>query len=237
MTVVQVYCLCLYAQFAMLYLDNDKQLLMLERMQLNCLPPMLAHFPPKLHHIPSKLDHFPLGIHHFPPGLDCTLLNSAGSDTARLAPQLWDHVSSNTYQAATQAGNATQGAAPALPPSATKRPCPSAAAYCQLGPLSELRRVPRPRFRLANQRPTATRRSLLDDFDAVEDFSHDGGLHLDVDCSFSASSLIKAHVQPGYHQQQQQQQHVRQWGSQKHGDCGSYQVGWCFCKHSMYWCW
>lgn len=149
---------------------------------------------------------------------------SAGSDTALMAPQLWSHLSSNAHQAASQAGRAPQGAAPALPPLAPKGPCPSAAAYCQLGPVSELRRVPRPRFRLANQRPTATRRSLLNDFDEVEDFSDDGSLHLDVGCSFNVSSLIKAHVQPGYcrHQQQQPQQQLQEWGLRKEGE---YQVG------------
>lgn len=83
--------------------------------------------------------------------------------------------------------------------------------------------MPRPRFRLANQRPSATRRSLLVDFNAVEDFSDDGSLHLEVDSSFNVSSLIKAHVQPGYHRQQQQQ--LREWGMQKHGGRCSYQVG------------
>lgn len=130
---------------------------------------------------------------------------------------------SNAHQAASQAANAPQGVAPALPPLAPKGPCPSAAAYRQLGPVSELRRVPRPRFRLANQHPTATRRSLLNDFDEVEDFPDDGSLQLDAGCSFNVSSLIKAHVQPGYcrHQQPQQQQ-LREWGICKEGD---YQVG------------
>ena len=174
-------------------------------------------------------------------GLNVCRSTSAGSDTALLAPQWWSHWSSNTHQAATQTGSPTQGAALALSSLPPKRPCPSAAAYRQLGPLSELRREPRPRFRLANQRPTATRRSLLNDFDAVEDFSDNGSLHLDVDCNFSVSSLIKAHVQSGHHQQQQQQQ-LRQWGSQKHAGCGSYQVGWaparlCFHKHHVCCCW
>ena len=140
-----------------------------------------------------------------------------------MLPQLWSQLGSNIHQAASQAGSAPQGAAPALPPLAPKGPCPSAAAHRQLGPLSELRRVPRPRFRLANQRPTATRRSLLDDFDEVGDLSDDGSLQFDADCSYNLSSLIKAHVQPGYcrHQQQPQQQ-LREWGLCKEGE---YQVG------------
>ena len=145
---------------------------------------------------------------------------------ALLAPQLCNQLSSDTHQAASEAQTST-GAGSALPPLAPKATWPSALTYRRL-PSSELRRVPRPRFRLANQRPTATRRSLLDDFDAVEDFSDDGSLQLDADCSSTVSSLIKAHVQPGYqrqHLQPRQQEQLREWCLRKDSSHASYQVG------------
>lgn len=142
----------------------------------------------------------------------------AGSDSALLAPQLCNQLRQNTYQAALQAEN-IRGAKSALPSLAPKH----AGAYRQLGEASELRRVPRPRFRLANQRPTATRRSLLNDFDAVENFSDDGSMHLDDDYSCSVSSLIKAHAEPGYHSHQLQQQ-LRDWCLRKHSSHAGYQV-------------
>lgn len=140
---------------------------------------------------------------------------SAGSDTALLASQTWNPSSTDSNQAPQEAAfaqDAVKRAVYPLPPVATKGHSASAAGPRQLHQSSELRRVPRPRFRLANQRPTATRRSLLNDFDAVEDCCDDSSSHACIDYGFNASNLIKAHVEAGYHQQQlQQQQQLRDW--------------------------
>lgn len=147
----------------------------------------------------------------------------AGSDQALLAPRLCNQLSCNTCQAAVQAESVI--GASALPILVPKEASNSAVGYRQLGEASELRRVPRPRFRLANQRPTATRRSLLDDFDSVEDVCDDGSMH-DDDYSCSVSSLIKAHVEPSYHQHQfqQPQQQLREWCLRRHSSHAGHQV-------------
>ena len=136
---------------------------------------------------------------------------SAGSDTGLLDPQVWLPSSSDSYQGVscgTVAQSTASRAAFTLPPLAPKGPC-SAAGARQLGHMSELQRIPRPRFRLANQRPTATRRSLLNDFDAVEDCLDDSSAQPFIDHGCNASSLIKAHVANCYQQQHSQQQ--QQW--------------------------
>ena len=106
----------------------------------------------------------------------------------------------------------------ALPPLAPKGTCTSAPALRQLGQSTERRRVPRPRFRLANQKPSKTRRSLLADLNAVEDVPDDGDSNCCVDYSFRASSLIKAHVQP------QQEPDYEQWYVRKRDILLGYQV-------------
>ena len=113
-----------------------------------------------------------------------------------------------------------------LPPLATKGPCPAAAALRQPGQSTERRRVPRPRFKLSNQKPTSTCRSLLADLNAVEDLSEAGGSHCCTDYGFRTSSLIKAHCEP------QSQQDLGEWYLHKHNNASlGYQVLHCIVPH------
>ncbi len=138
-----------------------------------------------------------------PPSVDSlpdSYNSSTGSETALLtAEQLWDPLTESSHQPSYHiAASHPRPILPssALPPLAPKGACPSGPAPRQLGQSTERRRVPRPRFRLSNQKPSMTRRSLLADLDAAKDTSDADGGHFYVDYSFRASSLIKAHVVP-----------------------------------------
>jgi len=153
-----------------------------------------------------------------PPSVDSipdSYNSSTGSETALLtAQQLWDPLTNSSHQPSYNiAASHPRPILPssALPPLAPRGACPSGPPLRQLGQSTERRRVPRPRFRLSNQKPTLARRSLLADLNAVEDTPDADGGHFCVDYSFRASALIKARVVP-LHQEDREQWFVRrQW--------------------------
>ena len=119
--------------------------------------------------------------------------SSIGSQSVLIPEPLWDHAISTSHRRPMPFSSAL----PPLPPKAT---CTSALGDRQLRQSTERRRVPRPRFRLANQKASTTRRSLIAAFDAVKHVpdSVDGSYNIDYSCH--ASGLIKARSEP---QQQQ----------------------------------
>ena len=164
-----------------------------------------------------------------PPSVDSlpdSYNSSTGSETALLtAEQLWDPLTESSHQPSYHIAASHPRPIPpssALPPLAPRGACPSGPPPRQLGQSTERRRVPRPRFRLSNQKPSMARRSLLADLDAAKDTPDADGGHFYVDYSFRASSLIKAHVVPVH------QEDLEQWFVQRQQDgMIGYQVSWC----------
>ena len=151
-----------------------------------------------------------------PPSVDSlpdSYTSSTGSETALLtAEQLWDPLTDSNHQPSYHIAASHPRPIPpssALPPLAPRGACPSGPPPRQLGQSTERRRVPRPRFRLSNQKPSMACRSLLADLNAVKDTPDADGGHFYVDYSFRASALIKAHVVP-LHQEDLEQWFVRQ---------------------------
>ena len=176
-----------------------------------------------------------------PPSIDSVpdSYNSSTSSEAALLPQpLWDPLTSHqTDMVAAPMQSIWPNHARAVPCSTAlsqlppKPPCPAAPAPRKMGQSTERRRVPRPRFRLSNQKATATCRNLLADLDAVEHVC-DKDLHAyRVDYSSHASSLIKAHIDLD------QQTGLEQWHSSRQ-ECSwsNYEVCTTQAYRSERWC-
>ncbi|KAL0023540.1 hypothetical protein WJX79_010992 [Trebouxia sp. C0005] len=147
-----------------------------------------------------------------PPSVDSipdSYNSSTGSETALLtAEQLWDPLTDSNHQPLYNIAASHPRPIPpssALPPLVPRGACPSGPPPRQLGQSTERRRVPRPRFRLSNQKPSVARRSLLADLDAAKDTPDADGGQFYVDYSFRASALIKAHAVPLH------QEDLEQW--------------------------